>query len=219
MVRKSARWPTIAIELSSRLRGFGRIGALSAMMMLASCGSGDAQGGPGGKGGPVQVGYVVVQASSVPVEQSLPGRVAAFQISEVRPAGDPASSAAACSAKARSSAKARRSIRSIPASIRRRSTRPSPMCKAPGPAPKPPVRVLTATSRWPKWRRCRSRTIPTPWPRPARRTPPSPRTTRAARGRRRSTFAIPACPAPISGRIGLSALPRARWSRPTSRTR
>jgi membrane fusion protein (multidrug efflux system) len=56
--------------------------------MLGACGSGDAQngpGGPGGKGGPVQVGYVVIEASSVPVEQSLPGRVAAFQISEVRP--------------------------------------------------------------------------------------------------------------------------------------
>lgn len=33
----------------------------------------------------MQVGYVVIQASSVPIENSLPGRVAAFQISEVRP--------------------------------------------------------------------------------------------------------------------------------------
>ena len=65
----------------------GRIAALAALLLLGSCG-GEAQsgpGGPGGRGGPIQVGYVVIQASSVPVEQSLPGRVAAFQISEVRP--------------------------------------------------------------------------------------------------------------------------------------
>ena len=59
---------------------------VAALMLLGACGSGDAQNGPGGgKDGPVQVGFVIVQPSSVPVEQSLPGRVAAFQISEVRP--------------------------------------------------------------------------------------------------------------------------------------
>ncbi len=42
-------------------------------------------GQAGRDGQPAQVGYVVVQASSVPIENSLPGRVAAFQISEVRP--------------------------------------------------------------------------------------------------------------------------------------
>ena len=60
----------------------------AAMLLLTACGSGEAEGGrggPGGPGGPVQVGYVVIQAGSVPVKQSLPGRVAAFQISEVRP--------------------------------------------------------------------------------------------------------------------------------------
>ena len=68
-------------------RGFLRsAAAVAAVLLLASCGSGDAQGGAGGKyGGPVEVGYVVIQASSVPLEVSLPGRVAAFQISEVRP--------------------------------------------------------------------------------------------------------------------------------------
>ena len=35
--------------------------------------------------GPIQVGYVVVQPGSAPIQQQLPGRVAAFQISEVRP--------------------------------------------------------------------------------------------------------------------------------------
>jgi membrane fusion protein (multidrug efflux system) len=54
------------------------------LLLLAACGSSDADR-KGGQGGPVPVGYVVIQPSSVPVEQSLPGRVAAFQISEVRP--------------------------------------------------------------------------------------------------------------------------------------
>ncbi|HEY0630328.1 MAG TPA: efflux RND transporter periplasmic adaptor subunit [Sphingomicrobium sp.] len=61
---------------------------VAASLLLGACGSGEAQGGrggPGGRNGPVQVGYVVIQPGSVPVEQSLPGRVAAFQISEVRP--------------------------------------------------------------------------------------------------------------------------------------
>jgi len=55
--------------------------------LLAGCGQGDAQGGggPGGKTGPTQVGYVVVQPTSVPIEEALPGRVAAYQISKVRP--------------------------------------------------------------------------------------------------------------------------------------
>jgi membrane fusion protein (multidrug efflux system) len=58
-----------------------------AALLLAACGGGaeSGAGGSGGKNGPVQVGYVVIQPTSVPVEESLPGRVAAFQISEVRP--------------------------------------------------------------------------------------------------------------------------------------
>ena len=66
-------------------RSSARLGGLATLLLMqAACGSsaGEGQGGPGG---PVQVGYVVIQPSSVPVEQSLPGRVAAFQISEVRP--------------------------------------------------------------------------------------------------------------------------------------
>lgn len=87
MVSSKARWQIVAVELNSRLPAAARAGALAALLLLASCGSGGAQGGRGGNGpgGPVEVGYVVIQASSVPVEQSLPGRVAAFQISEVRP--------------------------------------------------------------------------------------------------------------------------------------
>ena len=56
---------------------------------LAACGSGDAQnssgGGRGARGGTPTVGYVVVQQGSAPIEQELPGRVAAYQVSEVRP--------------------------------------------------------------------------------------------------------------------------------------
>src|SRR5262245_28332038 len=58
--------------------------------LLAACGSGGAQGGSkggsrGGPGGPQTVGFVVVQQGSAPIEQELPGRVAAYQVSEVRP--------------------------------------------------------------------------------------------------------------------------------------
>lgn len=63
--------------------------ALAALFLLAACGSssGDPQGA-GGRGGqrrPATVGFVVVQQSSAPIQQELPGRVAAFQVSDVRP--------------------------------------------------------------------------------------------------------------------------------------
>ncbi|HWU93339.1 MAG TPA: efflux RND transporter periplasmic adaptor subunit [Sphingomicrobium sp.] len=65
------RWPLIA----------------AAALCLAACGSSDkAAGGRGhGPGGPVHVGYVVVQQGTAPIEQELPGRVSAYQASEVRP--------------------------------------------------------------------------------------------------------------------------------------
>ena len=56
--------------------------------LVAACGNDDAGkagGGRGGPGGPTTVGYVVVQPGSAPIEQELPGRVAAYQVSEVRP--------------------------------------------------------------------------------------------------------------------------------------
>lgn len=69
------------------------VAAVGLAMLLAACGSGgDAgtheRGGRGGRGGfngPATVGYVVVQQGSAPLEQQLPGRVAAYQISDVRP--------------------------------------------------------------------------------------------------------------------------------------
>lgn len=57
-------------------------------LLLASCSAGDSggkQGGRKGAAGPPQVGYVVVQPSSVPMTTELAGRVTAYQSSEVRP--------------------------------------------------------------------------------------------------------------------------------------
>jgi membrane fusion protein (multidrug efflux system) len=60
--------------------------ATAGMLALAACTRSEAQTGrSGAASGPVAVGYVVAQASSVPIVQDLPGRVSAFQISEVRP--------------------------------------------------------------------------------------------------------------------------------------
>ena len=58
-----------------------------AALALAACGAQkkDAGGREGRGGGPVQVGYVVVQPTRVPVISELPGRTVAYQSSEVRP--------------------------------------------------------------------------------------------------------------------------------------
>ncbi|MCD2324641.1 efflux RND transporter periplasmic adaptor subunit [Sphingomonas sp. IC-56] len=62
---------------------------LLAASLLASCGGtqdpAQKKGGGRGPSGPAQVGYVVVQPTSVPVTTELAGRVTAFQMSEVRP--------------------------------------------------------------------------------------------------------------------------------------
>ena len=64
-------------------------GILAAALALGACGSSDPKaGGAGGRGGPkgpTTVGYVVVQEGSAPIVQDLPGRVSAFQVSDVRP--------------------------------------------------------------------------------------------------------------------------------------
>lgn len=62
-----------------------------ALLPLAACSSGKnaqdhgGRGGRGARGGPVTIGYVVVQQGSAPLEQQLPARVAAYQIADVRP--------------------------------------------------------------------------------------------------------------------------------------
>lgn len=62
---------------------------IGAALILASCSSensaGDAAKKGGGARGPVAVGFVVVQPSSVPVTRELAGRVTAYEMSEVRP--------------------------------------------------------------------------------------------------------------------------------------
>ena len=60
---------------------------IGSALLLASCGSGEADGGAGrgGPGGPTQVGFIVVEPGSAPIQQQLSGRVAAYQVSEVRP--------------------------------------------------------------------------------------------------------------------------------------
>jgi membrane fusion protein (multidrug efflux system) len=53
-------------------------------LLLLSCSSGK-DASSGGPKGPTQVGYVIVQQGSAPIQQELPGRVAAYQVSDVRP--------------------------------------------------------------------------------------------------------------------------------------
>jgi len=64
---------------------FSRILLIAATLALAACGQGDAQDGARGQRGPTQVGFVVVQPTSVPLQSSLGGRTVAFETSEVRP--------------------------------------------------------------------------------------------------------------------------------------
>ncbi|WP_294057098.1 efflux RND transporter periplasmic adaptor subunit [Sphingomonas sp.] len=68
-------------------RRHARLVPLAALALLAACSgeSADRKSGSRGPGGPAQVGYVVVQPTSVPLTAELPGRVTAYQMSEVRP--------------------------------------------------------------------------------------------------------------------------------------
>lgn len=54
-------------------------------LLLASCSGGAGTESKGRGGGPAQVGFVMVQPTNVPITAELPGRVTAFQMSEVRP--------------------------------------------------------------------------------------------------------------------------------------
>jgi membrane fusion protein, multidrug efflux system len=57
----------------------------TAAALLASCGGSQTAEKKRGAGGPPEIGYVVVQPTSVPVTTELSGRVNAYQSSEVRP--------------------------------------------------------------------------------------------------------------------------------------
>lgn len=78
--------------MTDRSLSFRTAAVFTCLLLLASCGSGSSDpggaggGGRGGRGGGTpSVGYVVVQQGSAPIQQELPGRVAAYQVSEVRP--------------------------------------------------------------------------------------------------------------------------------------
>ncbi|UZK67940.1 efflux RND transporter periplasmic adaptor subunit [Sphingomonas sp. M1-B02] len=59
---------------------------MAVALIVSACSSGEAEKSGGrGQTGPAQVGFVVVQPTSVPVVTELSGRVTAFQMSEVRP--------------------------------------------------------------------------------------------------------------------------------------
>jgi len=83
------RFPTCNPRLQGKRRHIVKPASLIfAALLLASCGSAQdpqARGGRGGARGPITVGFVVIQQGSAPLEQELPGRVAAYQVSEVRP--------------------------------------------------------------------------------------------------------------------------------------
>lgn len=73
----------MAAEFSS-LRGLVFAGASA--LLLTGCGAAKPEkGGRGAPKGPPQVGYIVIQPSSVPLVTELAGRTAAYQSSEVRP--------------------------------------------------------------------------------------------------------------------------------------
>jgi membrane fusion protein (multidrug efflux system) len=69
-----------------KLRRFRIVRAtiVAAAMLLASCSSGNDKDSRMNRG-PAVVSYVVVQPSSVPLVKELPGRVSAFEVSQVRP--------------------------------------------------------------------------------------------------------------------------------------
>lgn len=59
--------------------------AIAAILLLAACGTQSQEAGKRGRGGPAQVGFVIVNPIPVPVETALSGRVSAFRTAEVRP--------------------------------------------------------------------------------------------------------------------------------------
>jgi membrane fusion protein (multidrug efflux system) len=80
------------VNLSAFLNGRGLL-LLAAVTLLAGCGDGSSAQNSrmgsaadrGGARGTATVGFVIVQQGSAPLTQDLPGRVTAYQISDVRP--------------------------------------------------------------------------------------------------------------------------------------
>jgi membrane fusion protein (multidrug efflux system) len=92
MFEAQERFPTCIPRRQGKRRHIVKPASLIGLaLLLAACGSGQDPQGPGGRGGrggpkgPITVGYVVIQQGSAPLEQQLPGRIAAYQISDVRP--------------------------------------------------------------------------------------------------------------------------------------
>lgn len=79
----------MSFSVPQSLRAASLTALVAAALALGACGSSDPKaGGAGGRGGPkgpITVGYVIVQQGSAPIVQDLPGRVSAFQVSDVRP--------------------------------------------------------------------------------------------------------------------------------------
>lgn len=67
-----------------RIRNSVRLVLPAAVLLLAGCSQSEAENGRGQRG-PAQVGFVVAQPTSVPVQSLLGGRTVAFETSEVRP--------------------------------------------------------------------------------------------------------------------------------------
>ena len=66
------------------IRNSVRLALPAAVLLLAGCSQSEAENGRGQRG-PAQVGFVVAQPTSVPVQSLLGGRTVAFETSEVRP--------------------------------------------------------------------------------------------------------------------------------------
>jgi len=74
---------------SPSVRGRCLVAALTAALALVACAGGDDGGGGRGRRGEaegtLQVGYVVVRQSAVPIVSELNGRTSAYEVSDVRP--------------------------------------------------------------------------------------------------------------------------------------
>jgi membrane fusion protein (multidrug efflux system) len=89
MIAPPERFPTCNPRRQGKRRHIVKPALLIGFaLLLAACGSAEDADAPSGRGrpdGPVTVGFVVIQQGSAPLEQELPGRISAYQVSDVRP--------------------------------------------------------------------------------------------------------------------------------------